>query len=154
MWCNIYLIKFILVTWKKLLKSELTWLTYCFMYMWLSLCFMCIFCSFLKKSSALSEYLWNESVERVYSTVYLHTCNSLRFIDKKKKERRAKTSFFTHCSKSSFFVQKFNVDFLRELSIFWGWKTRENVVGLDFLAVDNFDFTRKIVKKNWMKNSW
>ena len=25
-------------------------------------------------------------------------------------------------------------------------KSRENVVGLDFLAVDNFDFTRKIVK--------
>ena len=23
------------------------------------------------------------------------------------------------------------------------WKTRENVVVLDFLAVDNFDFTRK-----------
>ena len=28
-------------------------------------------------------------------------------------------------------------------------KTRENVVVLDFLAVDNFDFTRKIVKKIW-----
>ena len=27
------------------------------------------------------------------------------------------------------------------------WKNRENVVVLDFLAVDNFDFTRKIVKK-------
>ena len=24
---------------------------------------------------------------------------------------------------------------------------------LDFLAIDNFDFTRKIVKKIWMKNS-
>ena len=74
------------------------------------------------------------------------------------------------------FVQKFNFDFLRKLSIFfwvknswkccdvglfscwqlwfpeniadffYGWKTRENVVVLDFLAVDNFDFTRKIVK--------
>ena len=30
---------------------------------------------------------------------------------------------------------------------FFGWKTCENVVVLDFLAVDNFDFTRKIVKK-------
>ena len=30
---------------------------------------------------------------------------------------------------------------------FLGRKTRENVVVLDFLAVDNFDFTRKIVKK-------
>ena len=29
-----------------------------------------------------------------------------------------------------------------------GCKTRENVVVLDFLAVENFDFTRKIVKKN------
>ena len=33
------------------------------------------------------------------------------------------------------------------MSIFLGWKTRENVVVWDFLAVDNFDFTRKIVKK-------
>ena len=32
---------------------------------------------------------------------------------------------------------------------FFGWKTRENVVILDFLAVDNFDFTRKIVKKDF-----
>ena len=31
---------------------------------------------------------------------------------------------------------------------FFGWKTRENVVVLDILAVDNFDFTRKIIKKN------
>ena len=37
---------------------------------------------------------------------------------------------------------------------FFGWKTRENVVVLDFLAVDNFDFTRKIVQKIGMKNSW
>ena len=51
-----------------------------------------------------------------------------------------------HCSKSSFFVQKFNFNFPRKLSNFFGWKTRENVVVLDFLAVDNFDFTRKIVK--------
>jgi len=28
-----------------------------------------------------------------------------------------------------------------------GRKTRENAVVLDFLAIDNFDFTRKIVKK-------
>ena len=36
--------------------------------------------------------------------------------------------------------------------LFWV-KTRENVVVLDFLAVDSFDFTRKIVKKIWVKNS-
>ena len=53
----------------------------------------------------------------------------------------------SHCSKSAFFVQKFNFDFPRKLPIFWGWKTRENVVVYDFLVVDNFDFTRKIVKK-------
>ena len=53
----------------------------------------------------------------------------------------------THCSKSSFFGQKFNFDFLRKIvELFWV-KTRENVAVLDFLAVDNFDFTRKIVKK-------
>ena len=34
-----------------------------------------------------------------------------------------------------------------EVLLIFGWKTRENVVVLDFLAVDNFDFTRKIVKK-------
>ena len=28
----------------------------------------------------------------------------------------------SHCSKSSFFVQKFNFDFTRKLSIFWGEK--------------------------------
>ena len=32
-------------------------------------------------------------------------------------------------------------------------KTRENAAVLDFLPVDNFDFTRKIVTKNWVKNS-
>ena len=52
----------------------------------------------------------------------------------------------THCSKSSFVVQKFNFDFPRKVvQLFWV-KTRENAAVLDFLAVDNFDFTRKIVK--------
>ena len=37
---------------------------------------------------------------------------------------------------------------------FWRWKTRENVVVLGFLAVDKFDFKRKIVKKNLDENSW
>ena len=32
---------------------------------------------------------------------------------------------------------------------FWGRKIRENVAVLDFLAVDNFDFTRKVVKKKF-----
>ena len=62
--------------------------------------------------------------------------------------------FRAHCSKSSFLVQIFNFDFPRKLSIFWGWKTRENVVVLGFLAVDNFDFTRKIVKKKFGWKCW
>ena len=86
------------------------------------------------------------------------------------------TVMVPHCSKSSFFVQKFNCDFTRKIvDFFWVknswkccglrlfscwqlwfhekkcqknfvWKTRENVVVLDFLAVNNFDFTRKNVK--------
>ena len=60
----------------------------------------------------------------------------------------------THCSKSSVFVQKFNFWFPEKIVDFFLWKTRENVVVLDFLAVDKFDFTRKIVKKIWVKNFW
>ena len=45
------------------------------------------------------------------------------------------------------FVQKFDFDFPRKIvELFWV-KTRENAAVLDFLAVDNFDFMRKIVKK-------
>ena len=47
---------------------------------------------------------------------------------------------FIFCSKIQLWFPEKIVDFL-------GWKTRENIVVLDFLAVDNFDFTRKIVKK-------
>ena len=59
-----------------------------------------------------------------------------------------KCQLFTHCSKSSIFVQKFNFDFPRKLSIVLGGKIRENDVVLDFLAIDSFDLTRKIVEKN------
>ena len=47
---------------------------------------------------------------------------------------------FIFCTKIQLWFPEKIVDFL-------GWKTRENVVVLDILAVDNFDFTRKIVKK-------
>ena len=41
-----------------------------------------------------------------------------------------------------------NFDFTRKIvNFYFVWKTRENVVVLDFLTVDNLDFTRKIVKK-------
>ena len=43
-----------------------------------------------------------------------------------------------------------NFDFTRKIVDFFGWKTRENVVVLDFLAVDNFDYTRQIAKKIWL----
>ena len=58
----------------------------------------------------------------------------------------------SHCSKSSFFCPKIQLIFPEKIVNFFGWITRENVVVLDFLAVDNFDFTRKIVKKIWVKN--
>ena len=44
-------------------------------------------------------------------------------------------------SKNSTLISQENCRF------FFGWKTCENVVVLDFLAVDNFDFTRKIAKQ-------
>ena len=57
----------------------------------------------------------------------------------------------THCSKSSFFVQKFNFDFPRNIvELFWV-KNRENAAVLDFLAVDNFDFPRKSESKKLEK---
>ena len=46
------------------------------------------------------------------------------------------------------FCPKIQLWFPEKIVDFFRWKTRENVVVLDFLAVDNFDFTRKIVKKN------
>ena len=52
-----------------------------------------------------------------------------------------------HCSKSSFFGQKFNIDFPRKIVEFFWVKSRENAAVLDFLAIDNFDFTRKIVNR-------
>ena len=45
------------------------------------------------------------------------------------------------------FCPKIQLWFPEKIVDFFGWKTRENVLVLDFLAVDNFDFTRKIVKK-------
>ena len=49
---------------------------------------------------------------------------------------------FILCPKIQLWFPEKIVDFLGE-------KTRENVVVLDILAVDNFDFTRKTVKKNF-----
>ena len=45
------------------------------------------------------------------------------------------------------FCPKIQLWYSEKIVILLGWKTRENVVVLDFLVVDNFDFTGKIVKK-------
>ena len=83
--------------------------------------------------------------------------NSWKFVYILAKQYRSHfnlTNFFDKKFQTSnfaqFFVQKFNFNFPRKLSIFLGWKTRENVLVLDFLAVDNFDFTRKIVKTEFL----
>ena len=55
------------------------------------------------------------------------------------------------------FCPKIQLSFPEIIVDFFGWKTHENVLVLDFLAVDNIDFTRKIVKKNVWKtreNVW
>ena len=49
---------------------------------------------------------------------------------------------FIFCPKIQLWILEKIVDFL-------GWKTRENVVVFDFLPLDNFNFTRKIVKKKF-----
>ena len=41
-----------------------------------------------------------------------------------------------------------NFDFTRKIVKLFLVKTRENAAVLNFLAVDNFDFTRKVAKKN------
>ena len=53
-----------------------------------------------------------------------------------------------HTIRNLHFLSKNSTLICRENCRFFGLKTRENVVVLDFLAVENFDFTRKIVKKN------
>ena len=54
----------------------------------------------------------------------------------------------SHCSKSLNFLSKNSTLISREnCRFFWGRKTRENVLVLDFLVFDNFDFTRNCKKK-------
>ena len=52
-----------------------------------------------------------------------------------------------HTVRNLHFLSKISTLISRENCRFFGWKSRENVVVLDFLAVDNFVFTRKIFKK-------
>ena len=53
-----------------------------------------------------------------------------------------------HTVRNLHFLSKNSSLISRENCRFFGSKTCENVVVLVFLAVDNFDFMRKIVKKN------
>ena len=50
------------------------------------------------------------------------------------------------------FCPKNQLWFPKKIADFFGWKIREIVMVLDFVAVDNFDFTRKIVKKIGLEN--
>ena len=68
--------------------------------------------------------------------------------------RKNSKTFENTLFKIFIFCPKIQLWFPEKIVDFFGWKTRENVEVLDFLAVDNFDFTRKIVKKIWVKNSW
>ena len=53
----------------------------------------------------------------------------------------------THTIRNLHFLSKNSTLISLENCRFFRWKTRENVLVLDFLAFDNFSFTRKIVKK-------
>ena len=54
-----------------------------------------------------------------------------------------------------YFLAVDNFDFTRKIvKNILGEKTRENATVLYFLAVDNFDFTKKIVKLNFWTKIW
>ena len=55
---------------------------------------------------------------------------------------------FTHCSKSWFFVQKFNFDFPRKLSIFWGVKNSWKCCGFGLFSCWQLWFHEKTCQKN------
>ena len=79
-------------------------------------------------------------------------------ITTRREETRKKNQQFnycpSHCSKSSFFVQKINFDFPLKLSIFWvknSWKC----CGFGLFSCWQLWFHEKnCQKKNWAKNSW
>ena len=68
-----------------------------------------------------------------------------------------------HTVRNLYLCPKIQLWFSVKIFRFFGWKTCENVVILDFLAVDNFDFTRKkkkkkfgekLVKMLWFCQNW
>ena len=77
-----------------------------------------------------------------YSKDYRYSVHLSRIIEK------SRFNFpIPHTVRNVHFLSKNSTLISRENCRFFLVKTRENVVALDFLAVDNFDFTRKIVKK-------
>ena len=74
-----------------------------------------------------------------FETWFSHGQSKIVFQDMNKLWHTVRNLHFL--SKNSTLIYRENCWFLG------GWKTRENVLVWDFLAVDNFDFTRKIAKK-------
>ena len=73
--------------------------------------------------------------------------HQVRQIDGTLKTTSSKLDFQNTLFEIFIFCPKNWLWFPEKFFDFSGWKTRENVVVWDFLAVDSFDFTRKIVKK-------
>ena len=69
-------------------------------------------------------------------------------VAKKEKGFKPAEKWVWHTVRNLYFLYKNSTLISREnCRFFFGWKTRENVVVLDFLAVDNFDSLEKLSKK-------
>ena len=90
----------------------------------------------------------------ILSTHYSKSTYFVQNEEKKHRKSLCTVTYFRTLFEIFVFCPKIQLWFPEKIVEFLGWKTRENVVVLDFLAVDNFDFTRKIVKTIWVKNSW
>ena len=70
---------------------------------------------------------------------------------KGKKVIKAQNPTSTHCSKSSFFVQKFNFDFPRKLSIFLGEKLVKMLgFGQNWILGQKFDFSDSVFYSTYL----
>ena len=105
-------------------------------------CWACWAVQGLRPSKAANaEALWSiNSKEFRINSLKLYTRCPNKFWIYKLQNHTVRNLHFL--SKNSTLISRENCRF------FFGWKTRENVAVLGFLAVDNFDFTRKIIKKN------
>ena len=76
-------------------------------------------------------------------------CCQLRFASCYAYARRTRQIISTHCSKSSFFVQKFKFDFPRKLSIFFLVKNSWKCFGLELFGCWQLWFQEKNCQKNF-----